>query len=163
MTTLTSTVPGAVGVLQGHFQAVADALPDLNILVYTGIPAGTKPEQNFLMIGNEAGQLLAGYHQDWAGMPASAERRSEEYGILCTIRALAGGNDPMDRMADAFTMWDAVLAELQSDPKASGSITPSGSWQVVGMDVPAWGPLGGKGTGMAITFTVEVSNVRLTS
>jgi hypothetical protein len=170
MTTLTSTVPGAIAALEAHLANVVTALPSLNITAVTGIPV-EQVGQNFIMVGEvETGQLLTGYHQDWRGFPASAERKSEEYGIPCTIRAWSGesvSTSPATIVGDAFTMLDAVMAELQSDPQATITggypLTPSGSWQVTEVDIPTSGPLGGQGWGVYMTFVVSIINVRLTS
>jgi hypothetical protein len=167
MTTLTSTVPGAIAALVTHLGNVATAQSALNLSTSVGLPI-EEVHDNFVMIGDvEDGSLVSGYRQDWRGMPAYAERRSEQYGIPCAIRAFAGSSAPTARITDAFAIFDAVLAEIQSDPQASVNggypLTPSGSWQVTNMQIPMSGPLEGAGWGLYITFTVSVSNVELTS
>lgn len=160
-TTLTSTVPGAVSVLQTHFQNVANANPAMEIGVYLGLPVAAV-KNNYLMIGNyQDGKVLASYRQDWVGMPAATAVKSETYSLNCSLRAWAGSSDPLARQADAYTMIDGVLSELQSDPGGSGELTASGSWQVTEMEEAENGPLGESGWGVVFTFTVEVINVRI--
>jgi hypothetical protein len=165
MTTLTSTVPGAIAVLLGYMGQVATDNPDLDAKAYLGPPV-ERVTDNYLMIGDETGHLITGYRQNWVGMPASAERKSEEYGIVCSLRAWTGGAaalDPAARLTDAFTMIDGLMGLLQADPGASGSLTPSGSWQVPTVDIPVFGPFESGGWGALVSFTVQIINVRLTS
>ena len=166
MTTLTSTIPGALSALETHMQNVASAHPLLNISVHVGIPIA-EVENNYLAIGTyETGELVLDYEQDWAGFPAAAERKSERYKIPCTVRAWAGNTDPISRITDLFTMLDGILAELQADPQATVNggypLTPSGSWQISRVDIPVSGPLNNKGWGIVASFEVDVINVRLT-
>jgi len=162
--TLTSTVPGAIAQLFAYMKQVADANPTLSVGTYLGLPTGTEVSNNYLMVGeDESGQLLSGYRQEWAGLPASANRSSEEYGIPCSLRAWQGDSDPASRLTDAFTMFDSLMGFLQNDPGASGALTPSGSWKVSTLELPESGPFGGKGWGVIGSFTVQIINVRLTA
>jgi hypothetical protein len=162
--TLTSTVPGAITQLFAYMQQVAADNPSLEIGTYLGTPIGTALTANYLILGeDETGQLLTGYRQEWAGLPAAANRSSEEYGVPCCLRAYAGNSDPAARLVDSFTMFDGLMGYLQDDPGASGALTPSGSWKVSNLDMPSSGPFGGKGWGVLMTFTVSIINVRLTS
>lgn len=163
MTTITSTVPGAIATLLGHFRDVASANRSLDLGVYSGIPVADV-KNNYLAVGQwETGQLISGYHQDWAGLPASAAPKIEDYSILCTIRTWAGTVDQLGRLNDAFTLLDGVMSALKADPGASGTITPSGTWQVTSVEIPVAGALGGKGYGVLMSFDVPVINVRITS
>jgi hypothetical protein len=158
-----STVPAAVGVLEGYFTAVALENDNLNAGVYVGAPTGDCAN-NYLSIGSdETGQLLVDYRQDWASFPASAGRKSESYGIVCSLRAWDGNSDPIGRLTDAFVLLDGVQEALAADPNGSGALTPSGSWQITSVETPEAGPLGGSGWGVLITFVVSVINVRLTN
>ncbi len=163
---ITSTVPGAITTLLGYFADVASANPSLDVGVYSGLPIANI-KNNYLSIGEwETGSVLSGYRQDWVGFPASASPKLEDYSINCVARAWDGSSDTTaiaQRFTDAFTLLDGVMGCLQADPGASGSITPSGTWQVVGVDNIASGPLGGKGFGVLLSFEVQVINVRITS
>ena len=162
--TITSTVPGAIAQLFAYMEQVAEDNPDLNIGTYLGTPIGTALSPNYFILGeDETGQLLQGYHQEWAGLPAAANRSAEEYGIPCCLRAYAGNSDPISRLTDAFTMLDGLMGYLQLDPGASGALTPSGTWKLSGLEMPESGPFGGKGWGVLMSFTVSIINVRLTS
>lgn len=162
--TLTTTVPGAIAQLFTYMEQVAADNPDLEIGTYLGTPIGTGLTANYLILGqDETGQLLQGYHQEWAGFPAAANRSEEEYGIPCCLRAMAGDINPVGRLTDAFTMLDSLMGYLQSDPHASGALTPSGSWKLTSLEMPESGPFGGRGWGVLMSFTVSIINVRLTS
>jgi hypothetical protein len=117
-----------------------------------------------MMVGNfENGQLIQNYLQTWAGLPAIANRKNEQYEILGTIRTWDGSSSPVNRLTDAFTLLDGVMSQFANDPNGSGAITSSGTWSIGGIELPSSGPFGGKGWGALITFTVSVINVRLTA
>lgn len=156
-----STVPGAVSVLQTHMAAAVASLPALNASVYVGPPVADKTN-NFLMIGDaETGEIVEGYTTDWAALPAVAQWRSEEYGLMCSLQVWSGNVDPAGRLADAFSLMDALQLQLLNDIGGSGALTPSGSWELTNIQNPITGTLGGTGWGVTFTFTVQVSNVRL--
>lgn len=163
MATLTSTVPGAIQQLYTYIQAVAAANPTLNISTHLGLPI-EYVANNYIMIGHyETGELIDHYLQDWAGLPAGAVRKNEEYDIVCSLRSWAGDSAPTTELTNIFTMLDGVMGKVMTDPNASGTITASGSWQVTDIKTPESGPLGTKGWGVIMTFAVAVRNVRLTS
>lgn len=166
MTTFVSTVPGAIECLETHFENVATANPSLDVGVYVGPPNSENWNANYLMIGErQTGRILSGYKQEWRGFPAVAARKLESpYTIPCSLRAASGSStatDVIGRLNDAFTMMDGVLSELQNDPQASGALSPSGSWQVTTIDIPATGVIAGFGWGVLMTFGVQIINVQL--
>lgn len=162
MATLTSTVPGAIQQLLTYIEGVATANPSLEISTSIGLPIA-RVANNYIMVGNyETGELIDNYHQDWAGLPAGAVRKNEEYDILCSLRAWSGESDPVSRLNDAYTMFDGVMGFVMTNPGANGTITASGSWQVTDVKMPESGPFDAKGWGVIMTFAVSVRNVRLT-
>ena len=162
-TTVTSTVPGAVAVLQRHFEAVAKTEPKLAPAVYIGLPV-ERVADSYLLIGDEeTGSLLASYSMKFTSAVA-ANRHSEEYGILCALRVWAGDTNQLARLTDAFRLLAGVTTALQNDPGGSGQLTPSGTWQVSEVTVPVNAPFGDPvGFGVVLAFIVQVINVRLTS
>jgi hypothetical protein len=163
MTTLNTTLPDAIDALYAHFQIVQSKLFDLSLGVTIGPPI-SQVENNFLTVGDpETGELFNSYLQDFRGMPAVAGRKEESYSIPCGIRVWDGDSNPLDRARDLVTIFDAVLAELQSDPggEINGfpALSPSGSWNATMLVNHRSGNLGGKGWGMIATFQVEVINV----
>lgn len=174
--TLSSTFPGAVAVLVTHFKTVAGQHPTLNAAVYLGPAVGpSQPQSNFIMVGDfQTGALIRGYRQDFRGLPVPGTRKNEDYYIPCTIRTWAGTSLPaspsagIDRLADAFSLMDGILNQLQNDPQGTNSLTSSGTWQVTQIDIPQAGPLpmiggGSGGWGVVMTFEVHVFNVTLPS
>lgn len=163
MATLTSTVPGAVAQFKAYLDAVSAANPSLDIGTYVGVPIEAVTN-NYMMVGNwETSELIANYKQDFAGMPAIANKKNESYSIMASIRAWSGNSDPIARLTDLFTMVDGVLGQFASDPNGSGHLTASGTWQVDSVDVPFSGPFGASGWGVLAVVQVQVFNVRLTS
>lgn len=166
--TVTSTVPGALEVLLAFMENVVTALPDLDMGTYLGIPIGGAVANNYIAVGAwDTGELLTGYKQDWMGFPAAIDRKSEVYGLPCTVRAWQGDVDPPTVLTNFFLMVDGIMSQLQADPQALNgtetyALTPSGSWQATELSIPTSGPLGGRGWGMVGAFTVQVNNVRLT-
>lgn len=129
---------------------------------YFGLPIG-HVSNNYLMVGNdETGELFTNYKQDWVGIPVTKQRKGEEYIIVLTVRTWDGNtNGQTDRLNEAWVLANGIIDQVMADPGGSGNLTASGSWQVVSVDNPASGPLGGKGWGTVLTIGVEVRNVRI--
>jgi len=164
MASLTSTVPGAVATLQTHLQNVANANPALKVGVFLGPPAGQNPPNNRFIIGSYGSyELLSSYQGDFAAIPGASYLKSEDYNIPCHLQVWADPPDPLGRVTDAFTLMSAVLSELTGDIGASGTITPSGAWQVTSMTTPFSGPFSVGGWGIVVEFDVHVFNVQLSS
>lgn len=172
MTALTSTVPGALTVLLTHFKTVAAANPTLHVGSYLGEPVGPgEPTNNYLMIGDwQTGELVTGYKQDFRGFPAVSARKNEDYLIPCNLRTWSGEAPPAaptaatQRLTEAFTLFDGVLRQLQTDPQGSTKLTSSGTWQVVSMQIPQSGPWANVGGwGVLMTFDVHIFNVTIPS
>lgn len=164
MSQLISTVPGAVATLQTHFLNVRTANPSLDVGVFLGPPVGQQIPDNRLVIGaHETYELLTSYTGDFAAIPGASYLKSEDYVIACHLQVWADPPDPIGRITDAFTVMSGVLTELTGDIGASGTITPSGSWQVTSMRTPITGPIDGGGWGIVIEFDVHVFNVQLSS
>ena len=161
---LTSTVPGAVAALQTHMGNAVAANPSLAAEVHLGFPTA-EVANNYLQIGDETGALLVNYRQEFLDFPITAGigHRTEEYGLLCSMRVWRGDTDPLGRLTDAFTLLNAVMAELATDPGGSGALTPSGTWHVGEVTVPWTGLLKNMGWGVELGFTVEIINVRLSA
>jgi hypothetical protein len=162
--TVVSTVPGAIGTLQTHFDNVAAANPTLNLGVFVGDPTGELPN-NYLMIGSwPEGNLIDGYEGGFPWLQANGYEKSEDYKVTCHLRVWGGDVDQLGRLTDAFTVIDGVLSELTGDVGGSSSLSSSGSWQVTDIANPLTGPMGAVGGwGLIFTFDVHVVNVRLSS
>lgn len=146
-------------------QAVADANPTLDAGVYVGQVVGDVKD-NFFAIGSPIGQgeLVTNYVSNWQGLySVQPLRRTEDYGIGCTIRTWAGDIDPATRYQDAFTLLVGLMTQLANDKAASGSFGTSGSWGIADVANPAAGELNRKGWGVVLTFTVAVQHVILTN
>src|SRR6185437_8005842 len=164
MASLTSTVPGAIGCLQTHLRNVAAANPALKVGVFLGPPTGQQVPNNRFCIGShENFELLTTYNGEFAAIPGASYLKSEEYVIACHLQVWADPPDPLDRITDGFTLMSGVLSELTGDIGASGTITPSGSWQVTSMRTPYSGPGPEGGWGLVIEFDIHVWNVQLSS
>ena len=160
---LTSTVPAALGQLYTYLQTVVAASSVAPLAAYYGAPVANVTN-NYVMVGHwENGQLLQNYQQDFAGFPAIANKKNEQYELLVTIRTWDGSTDPTQRVTDLMSLADGVMSQFANDPNASGTITPSGTWSVGEFEIVASGPFGGKGFGVLAQMTIPVINVRLVS
>lgn len=169
-----SVVPAAIQVLAGYMTQVADDNPGLNPGVYVGLPPGSV-RNNFLMVGDPDGKLFDPESYEWAAVPGQARLRSESFALLGSIRAYSGSADVAGRVADTFTMLNALQELIVADPggyaagltvaapaSAGGSnLSPSGSWGDLKVIDNATGPFGGQGWGVLITFQLDVINAQL--
>lgn len=170
MPSLTSTVPGAIATLQTHLQAVAAANSTIDPLggpvgVFLGPPVGQEvPNYRFCIGAYETFELLPDYKGEFSAIPGNSYLKSEDYQLACHLQCWAEPVDPIARITDAFTLMSGVLSALTGDIGASGTITPSGSWQVVSMRTPFTGPFqGAAGWGIVVEFVIHVWNVQLSS
>lgn len=162
LVTLTSTVGPAVATLTTHLQNVANANPSLNVGVFVGAVLATESNNNWLTIGDpETGVFLNNYDSQYASLPATAYRKTEDYEIEGTVRTWNGGSDPVTRINEAMTLLNGIRSELATDIGGSGVLTASGSWSLEKVDNTAAGPLGGAGWGCVFRYTVHVINVRI--
>lgn len=160
-----STIPGAVTTLQGYMTTIAATTTVSNVGVYVGYSTPlTGMSPNFMMVGDfEEGLLYTPVDMNWAALGAAAKYRSEEYSLHGCIRCWAGGNDINSRIADAFTLLNALEEQIISDPGGSGTLSGSGSWGKLTHTMVAAGALENvAGFGVIINFDLEVINVRLT-
>lgn len=157
--TFTSTVPAAVAALESKMQAVADAHPELAPGVYVGEILGLV-ENNFLAIGDPMGQggMVTSYVSAMDNIKGGAD--SETYSIEGTIRTFNEAVDPVARLTDAFTLLNALTAELEADFNGSGALG-SGYWNLAQAENPVAGKLDGRGFGVILRFVVTVSDVYL--
>lgn len=165
MTTFTSTVPGAITALQGHFQNVATANSSLKLGLYVGPPINTVAN-SFIAIGNPAGegQIIENYTSDFQGMyQTAALRRTEQYALHCWLRIWSAQIDQVGRIADAFTVISGITSELAGDIHGSGQLSPSGEWELTEFENTVAGPLNDSGWGVVFEFAVQVKNVILTA
>jgi len=169
MASLTSTVPGAIGVLFGHLQTVAAQNMSIDpsggpVGVFLGPPVGEQvPNYRFVIGAFDNFELLPTYEGDFAAIPGSSYLKAEDYTIACHLQVWADPPDPLSRITDAFTLMSGVLSQLTGDIGASGSITPSGSWQVTSMRTPFQGPVNNAGWGIVVEFDIHVWNVQLST
>lgn len=168
--TLTSTLPGAIATLETHLQAVADANRTLDpsggpVGVFVGPPVGQQvPNYRFCVGAADTFELLKKYDGGFAAIPGASYLKSEDYVLTGHLQCWAEPVDPIGRITDAFTLMSGLLAALTGDIGASGTITPSGSWQITSMTTPFSGPFqASAGWGIVVEFDIHVWNVQLSS
>ncbi len=163
--TLVSTIPAAVGVLQGYMTTVAQQQSQLAAGVYVGLQSGNL-QNNFMMVGSlEEGALIAPDTYSWAAVPGAAMLRNEAYALEVTIRAWSGESNQatLDVINAAFTMLNGIHSAVAADPGGSGALTPSGSWGDMDASMTACGPLGAQGWGVILSVQLHVINAQLTT
>lgn len=167
---LVSTVPGAVGVLEGHFNNVAAANPALNVGVFVGPPVGQNVPNNHLAICGypvNDGEMVVGWLGKFNAIPGSLYLKGEDYSLACHLQTWSGEVDPISRITEAWTLLSGVMTELTLSAAAiggSGSLTPSGSWEISNVGNPHSGPFAtGGGWGMVLTFDIHVWLVQMQS
>lgn len=160
---VTSTIPGAVAVLAGYLQTVADAQPQLGVGVYTGGLPVEHVADNLLMVGSitEEGEIIVPGTYRWAAIPGAAKLRTEEYALRGSIRCWAGDSDPLSRLTDAFSLLNGVHQQILDDVGGSGALSPSGSWGELQVSNPLNGPIGRRGWGVVLEFDLHVINAQL--
>jgi hypothetical protein len=167
VSTLTSTIPGAILTLQYYMQEVASTNPSLDIGVYLGEPVESVAN-NFMVIGAyETWEPVSLSTYSWATIPASFQIVSESYALQGTIRAWQENIDQLGRLNDAFTMINGLHQALRNDPNAIAlgtgpALTDPGSWGDFDVTMEAYGPLGDLGGwGVVLGFELHVINTRL--
>lgn len=171
---INSTIPGAIGCLLGYMNQVSADYSNtgnfgqIEVFLGPGIAQNT-PQQYWLAIGEwPEGALWSGYQSTWAALPGAAKLVREEYSLECNLRAWQGSTDPtttvdqMNRVTEAFILYNDLFQYLVNDPGGSDKLTPSGSWEMSTLEMPTAGPMGGAGWGVVGTFSIFVRNVQLT-
>jgi uncharacterized protein YciI len=167
---LTTTIPAAIATVYSYLETACGAYPTLNAQATIGWPIGTVPN-NWAMVGSfaqEGGGIVVSNTSQWAVIPASALRRTEEYAIAGSIVCWDGNVDPISRINDAMSLLDAFYKALFDDYKnpGNGALTPTGSWGEFTWTMPTSGPFSdadgnASGWGVVVEFELHPVNIQI--
>lgn len=162
---ITSTVPGAISALSGYMNAIAAANPGLVLGTYPeGMPTASV-KNNFIALGHwETGNFVTHMSYKWAAIPGGAKLRFEEYALVGTIRTSGGAGGQIgagERIADAYTIINALGEQVVSDPGGGGNLSPSGSWGDLDIEPHFSGHTRQSGWMCVFGFELHVVNAQL--